>query len=119
MQLKNEISGRNALRKIIQEHYRQQNVEVNIFWESDENGFFNVHFLIDRKHVARYGIGEHRSTSIGGVQLAIGPHYFSPENFCSHEYYQKFSIDSGEDTIKKNLHLLDLFLNNTKSPQSA
>jgi hypothetical protein len=82
---------------------------ATIFWESEEHGFFNVHFLIDRKHVARYGIGEERHTSIGGIQLAIGPHYFSPEDFWGNEPAQQFSIEASEDAIKRNLKLLDEF----------
>ena len=110
MLLKNDINGRNGLRRIILEHYQKQNVPITIFSESDEHGFFNVHFLINRKYVARYGIGEDRSTSIGGVQLAIGPHYFSPEDFWDYESAQRFSIETSEDAIRRNLKLLDEFL---------
>ncbi|MDZ4282051.1 MAG: hypothetical protein U1C04_14940 [Hydrogenophaga sp.] len=110
MLLKNDIDGRNRLRQTILNHYEEQSMHATIFWESEEHGFFNVHFLIDRKHVARYGMGEDRSTTIGGVQLAIGPHYFSPEDFWSHESAQRFSIEASEDAIKRNLKLLDEFL---------
>lgn len=115
VQLKNDINGRNGLRQTILKHYEKQSTPVTIFWESEEQGLFTVHFLIDRKHVARYGIGEDRSSSIGGVQFAIGPHYFSPENFCTHEQSQKFSTDASDDAVRKNLHLLDEFLRSRKN----
>jgi len=108
--LKNDIDGRNGLRQIILKHYEEQSVHATIFWESEELGFFNAHFLIGRKHVARYGIGEDRSTAIGGLQLAIGPHYFSPEDFWGYEPAQRFSIEPSVDAIKRNLKLLDDFL---------
>ena len=110
MLLKNDIDGRNELRQIILKHYQDQGVPATIFWESEEYGFCNANLLISRKYVARYGISEDRSTAIGGVQLAIGPHYFSPEDFWSYESGQRFSIEASEDAIKRNLKLLDEFL---------
>ena len=110
MLLKNDINGRNGLRQIILKHYQEQSVPATIFWESEEHGFFNAHFLIGRKYVARYGIGEDRSTAIGGLQLAIGPHYFSPEDFWGYEPARRFSIETSEEAIKRNLKLLDEFL---------
>lgn len=116
MQLKNDIDGRNGLRQIISKHYQEQNVPATIFWESEEHGLFNAHFLIGRKHVARYGIGEDRFTAIGGIQLAIGPHYFSPEDFWGYELAQRFSLEANEDAIRRNLHLLDEFLRKIENP---
>jgi hypothetical protein len=114
---KNDINGRNGLRRIILEHYQEQSKPPTIFWKSDELGFFNVHFLISRKYVARYGIGEDRSTSIGGVQLAIGPHYFSPEDLWTRMSAQRFSIETSENAIRNNLKLLDDFLDAKEKQQ--
>lgn len=115
MLLKNDTDGRNELRQIILKHYQEQGRPATIFWESEEYGFFNVHFLINRKDVARYGIGEDRSTAIGGIQLAIGPHYFSPRDFWGCEPAQRFSIDTSDDAVKKNLRLLDEFLRSVEN----
>lgn len=115
MLLKNDIDGRNGLRQIILEHYQEQGMPATMFWESEEHGFFNVHFLISRKYVARYGIGEDRSTAIGGLQLAIGPHYFSPIDFWGYEPAQRFSIDASDDAVKNNLCLLDEFLRSVEN----
>lgn len=62
MQLKNDIDGRNGLRQTILKHYEEKSTPATIFRESEER----CPFFIDRKHVARYGVVEDKSTTIGG-----------------------------------------------------
>lgn len=47
---------------------------------------------------------------VGGVQLAIGPHYFSPADFWSYEASQRFTLEASMEGVIKNLRLLDEFL---------
>lgn len=115
MLLRNDIDGRNELRQIIFKHHQEKGLPATIFWESEEYGFFNIYFLISRKYVAHYGISEDRSTAIGGVQLAIGPHYFSPEDFWGYEPAQRFSIETDDGAVKRNLCLLDEFLRSAEN----
>lgn len=113
MMIKNDIDGRNLLRKTISSFY-----EVNggrhlyCFRVEKKDGldWHEEHCLLDRKHVFSYSIGSDRGIAIGGIALAIGPHYFTPANFWDHENSERFSIESSTEAVEKNLRLLDEFL---------
>lgn len=111
MQLKNDLEGRNALRDQVRLYYQAHGERSAInFLDSQDQGFFYAHFLVDRKHVIRYGIGEDRRLWIGGVSLAIGPHYFSPADFWDYPNSQRFKIEASSEALIHNLTLLDEFL---------
>ena len=107
----NDLDGRNALRNTIFSFYEKNgNRPVSNFLDSEENGFFYVHFLINRKHVIRYSVGRDRGIFVGGVSLAIGPHYFGPYDFWDYENSERFSMEASTEAVENNLSLLDEFL---------
>jgi hypothetical protein len=113
MQLKIDNDGRNLLDDTIRHYYKiDANREAKNFLHSkdDEWGWFYTHYLLDKKVVIRYGIGEDRGMCVGGIQLAIGPHYFSPADFWSYENSTRFTIEASTEGVLKNLRLLDEFL---------
>lgn len=113
MLLSNDIDGRNALQKVIEHHYAHKNPQA-VEWFSDsrneEWGWQYLHFLLNRKHVFRYGMGMDRWGLRAGVELAIGPHYFGPASFWSYEASTRFSGEASTEAVEKNLRLLDEFL---------
>ncbi len=61
----------------------------------------------------KYGIIENdRSPGkfLGGLSLAIGPHFFSPSEFWSFEAYERFDRSATTEAVAHNLRLLDEFL---------
>jgi hypothetical protein len=104
----------NLVRETIIEHYSKQDRFVRIFKEGaheDQSSYYE--FLIDRKHVARYSFGPHDKgypTMLGGLELAIGPRFFSPADFWSYEASNRFCMGATLVDIRWNLHLLDKFL---------
>jgi hypothetical protein len=112
VQLNNDIDGRNILNATIETYYKKNGSRsANNFLTSIDQkwGWFYTHFLLDRKIIVRYGIGEDRGMSVGGVRLAIGPHYFNPADFWSYEHSQRFRLGTEIDDINHNLGLLDEF----------
>ena len=85
---------------------------MRIFSETEDKEWdaFDLHFLLDRKHVIKYGICGNRHSYTGGVGLAIGPHYFAPSDFWSYENSQRFKMAATTDAVEHNLRLLDEFL---------
>ena len=77
---------------------------------SDENDWHYEHFLLDRKHVFRYGIGKDRRMMLGSLELGIGPHYFSAADFWDEANFKRFSMEASTEAIEHNLGLLDEFL---------
>jgi hypothetical protein len=113
VQLKNDLEGRNLLDDTIFDFYRKNgDRHVKIFLHStDESwGWSFTHFLIDRKHVIRYGFGRDRERMVGGLELGIGPHYFGAADFWSYENLQRFTIEASTEGVEHNLALLDEFL---------
>jgi len=110
--LRNDIEGRNALKKIVLDFYESREIFVRNFLNSEDKewGWFDAHFLIDRKFVFKYGIGMDRGTWLGGISLAIGPHYFSPSDFWSYEDSKKFKVEPDKEAIEHNLRMLNKFL---------
>lgn len=119
MQLKNDFSGRNLLDETIRSYYKDNgDRHVSIFLHStnEEWGWRYAHVLLDRKIVIRYGVGEDRGMLLGGVELAIGPHYFGPSDFWSYENSQRFTLEASTEGVEKNLRLLDEFLGYSVRP---
>lgn len=113
MQLKNDADGRNLLDETIRLYFKKNGDRAtsNFLHTNDaEWGWSYTHFLLERKVVLRYGIGEDRGMCVGGIQLAIGPHYFSAADFWSYEASQRFSLEASTEAVEKNLRLLDEFL---------
>jgi hypothetical protein len=73
-------------------------------------GWVYVHYIFDRRHVIRYGIGMDRYIWVGGVELGIGPGYFDAADFWSHENSERFSQIATTENVESNLRLLDEFL---------
>lgn len=113
MQLSIDIEGKNLLDEVIQHYYKKiGNRTARNFLHAEESAqkWFFTYFLIDRKHVIRYGFGRDRGLLMGGLELAIGPHYFGPAAFWCYENSTRFSIEASTESVIKNLTLLDEFL---------
>lgn len=116
VQLKNDLDGRNLLDETIYSYYRKNgNRHVSNFSHTEDPEWdgFDTYFLIDRKHVIRYGISQDRGFWLGAVSLAIGPHYFGAADFWSYEDSQRFTLEATTEGVEKNLGLLDEFLGYT------
>jgi hypothetical protein len=112
MQLSDDLSGRNLLIHTVIQYYRSNGARpVRKFSETEDKEWahFYAHFLVDRKYVIRYGIGADRGDLRGGVELAIGPHYFGPADFWSYENSERFTLEASTEGIERNLALLDEF----------
>ena len=112
MLLKNDIEGINNLDDAIQNYYKNTGGRVVRQFSTSENiewGWTYLHYLVDRNRIFRYGIGQDRTTWVGGIELAIGPHYFGVADFWSYENAQRFKIEASTDAAVFNLRLLDEF----------
>jgi hypothetical protein len=114
VQLKNDIESRNILDDTICEFYKKNGSRIARRFLHSQDEQWNClysHFLIDRKHVIRYGILQDRGFWSGGVELAIGPHYFPPSAFWSYENSERFAMEATTSGVEQNLALLDEFWN--------
>lgn len=111
MQLSNYLEIRNGLQLAVLKYYKALGRDARYFLESkdDEWGWVNLHFLIDKRHVIRYGFGLDRDVLLGGIALGIGPHYFGPDSFWSYDDSLKFSNSLDEESVFRNLRLMDDF----------
>jgi hypothetical protein len=109
MQPNDRLEVRNDLQKSVQQFYNNLNREVRYFLESENSewGWTFLHFLVDKKHVIRYGFGVDRGVFTGGVEIGIGPHYFGPAAFWSYEDSTRFSSELDTQSVFHNLFLLD------------
>jgi hypothetical protein len=118
VQLKSDLESRNLLDTTIQGYYRKNgNRALRNFLHTEDKseGWFYSHFLLDRKHVIRYGHGQDRGAWVGGFELGIGPHYFSPSAFWSHEASLRFSMEASTEAVEQGLVLLDEFFASSAS----
>lgn len=113
MQLSSDYAGFELLFNTVRLYYSNTgNRQLNIFSQElpDANGRYQIRFLVDRKYVVQYSIGEDRGYFLGGLALAIGPQYFGPADFWSYENSERFAMGATTDCITQNLSLLDEFL---------
>lgn len=110
MKLNNDDTGQNLIRNTVLNHYKCAGIVVSLFLISDEHQWHYEHFLLDRKHVFRYGIGKDREITLATLELGIGPHYFGPSDFLDYQNSQRFSIEASTNAVEQNLNLLDEFL---------
>jgi hypothetical protein len=113
MRLRNNADGWGLLNATIQDYYKKNGDRfVSFFLQSkdEEWGWFYTHFLLERRIVVRYGLGEDRGIPLGGIQMGIGPHYFGPADFWSYENSERFRVGTAIDDIVHNLGLFDEFL---------
>ncbi|MEJ7805795.1 MAG: hypothetical protein WKG03_07740 [Telluria sp.] len=115
MQLKNDLESRNLLDDAIYSFYKKYgNREVRNFLHTKDGendwDWHYTYFLIDRKHVIRYGYGQDRNFWVGGIELGIGLHYFSASAFWSYENSERFTMEASIEGVQYNLSLLDEFL---------
>ena len=113
MQLKNDLDSKNLLDETIHDYYRKVGGRfASNFLRSEDSTCvgYATYFLIDRRHVIRYGISQDRGRWLGAVSLAIGPHYFGAADFWSYEASQRFTLEATTEGVIKNLSLLDEFL---------
>lgn len=76
---------------------------------NDYDGF-SIQFLVNRKYLFEYSVMRERGGVHGGIGMAIGPRFFSPHVFWSHENGERFSLEIEQADIKRNLALLDEFI---------
>ncbi|MDM0106118.1 hypothetical protein QTH97_14330 [Variovorax sp. J22R24] len=113
MQLKNDLQGRQMLDETVLNYYKAHGnrfVKRFLYSEDEEWGWWYSHYLVDRKHVIRYGIGQDRQAWVGGVELGIGAHYFGAAEFWSSEDFWRFGNQATTEEVERNLALLDEFL---------
>jgi hypothetical protein len=75
VRLKNDIERRNILDGTICEFYKKNGNRIARRFLHSQDEKWNClysHFLIDRKHVIRYGILQDRGFWSGGMELATG-----------------------------------------------
>ncbi len=79
-----------------------------------DDGWMEMVFLIDRRHVIRIEVGNDPSPGgdrwVMGLALAIGPYFFGPADFWSYEQSGRFRHSSDTDDVLTNLKLVDEFL---------
>lgn len=112
MQLSNDIESRNLLETTILNFYKKNGGRSIVNFLRSENkdwGFLYSHFLVNRIYVIRYGIGSDRGICVGGLELAIGPHYFGPADFWSYTDSERFTLEASTEAVERNLKLLDEF----------
>ncbi|WP_426269705.1 hypothetical protein ACN9MB_17465 [Dyella kyungheensis] len=105
------LDVKNDLQKSILNFYKNLGRDAVCFRESknEEWGGEYLHFLIDKTKVIRYGFAHDREMWVGGVQLGIGPEYFSPAYFWSYENSTRFISDIDTQSVFHNLFLMDEF----------
>lgn len=115
MLLKNDEQSFELLFNAIGDYYKKKGNRVayrfeNVKPNSDMDADYFVRFLLEKKHVVEYRITEDRGYFISVPSLAIGPHYFNPEEFWDYENSQRFTLEASTEGIERNLKLLDEFL---------
>jgi hypothetical protein len=111
-QATNYLEVRNGLQQSVLSYYRDLHRDTKYFREirnADWDGAY-LHFLLDRQHVIRYGFSLDQGRWVGGLQLGIGPEYFSPAYFWSYEDSERFADGLDAASVFHNLRLLDEFL---------
>ncbi len=124
MQLNNSLESETALRFCILDYYEGMGRAITDY-KSDTGspGFIRSYFLVDRRHVIRYSIGNDPNPQgdrwVGGVEIGIGPDFFHPMQFWSYEQGERFSMEASTEAVAKNLRLLDEFWQSADNPASA
>jgi hypothetical protein len=112
MQSSTHLAIENDLRDSIFTYYKNLRRDATFFVRARNDGSEGtyLHFLVDRRHVLRYGFSFDRGMWVGGLQLGIGPGYFAPAYFWSYEDSTRFSMELDSQSVFRNLRLLDEFL---------
>lgn len=115
MRPNNYLEIRNDLQNTVARYYKMLNREARYFLETEnkEWDWTYLHFLVDKRHVIRYGFGVDRDVLLGGVEIGIGPHYFGAAAFWSYENSTRFINSVDTDAVFHNLRLLDEFWKTT------
>jgi hypothetical protein len=117
MQLRTDEKSLEIVYKTIYSHYKDSGgrfVEIFSSYHSKNDLGLYVEFIFDRKHVARYSIGEDRGLYSSSIELAIGPRFFGPSVFWDYPNSTRFYSDGTTEAIVMNLKLLDEFLHQNK-----
>lgn len=111
MQLRNNVEGQSALKEIVCDHYKNNGMrKVLNFLDTEDEAFFYAHFLIESRNVIRYSLGMDRRVCLGGVSLAIGPHYFPLRSLLNEKDADRLMIEASVQAIQNNLAILDIIL---------
>lgn len=111
MQLRNDLESLNILDDKIHDFYKRYgDRHIRKFMSSQNDGWFYMHYLVDRKHVIRFGVGQDRHVWLGSVALAIGPSYFGAADFWDYQNDERFKMEASTEAFEHNLKLLDEFL---------
>lgn len=113
MQLKSEMDSFSLLFNSVSKYYEDDEREVLIFEkkfpeEKCDSDYF-VRFLVEKKHVVEYRISKDRGLFLSIVSVAIGPHYFVPNEYWDYKNSQRFFLEASTEAITRNLEILDEF----------
>lgn len=120
MQLKNDERSGNVIRDTLISYFEKKKIDFRIIKNVLEDAEpwlprRRVYALIDRRHVIRCSVGKDPTPSgekwLSNIELAIGPFFFSPVDFLSHDKSKEFGMSADVDTIKQNIELLGEYLN--------
>ena len=115
MELREHEEGWNRLRAIIASFYSTRGRTLAFFSEASQcDNELGVCFLLDRKHVLKYLVGKDRGLYIGVLLLAIGPRYFSANDYWDYENYQRFRMSTDNHSVIRNLELFEEYLSQIK-----
>jgi hypothetical protein len=111
MQLKNDTEGQSILKETVRDYYENNGARrVLNFLDTEDAEFFYAHFLIESRNVIRYSLGMDRRVWLGGVSLAIGPHYFPLRSLLNEKDADRLMIEASVQAIQNNLAILDIIL---------
>lgn len=102
----------NDLQGSVLTYYKNLRRDAICFMETKSNnsGGMYLHFLVDKKHVIRYGFSIDRDRCVGGPELGIGPVYFDAAYFWTYEDSRRFVGQLDAQSVFHNLRLMDEFL---------
>lgn len=115
MLLNNDLAGFSELFNTVTSFYTDFGARRFLIFENQmpsedsDEGYF-VRYLLDRRHVCEYRVAHDRGCFLSILSLAIGPHYFPPEDFWSYDNSQRFRLEASTEAVLHNLGLLDEFL---------
>jgi hypothetical protein len=112
------LDTENGLQLAVLRYYKAAGRDATCFSRTKDEGEGRtyLHFLIDKKHVIRYGFALESGVWMGRTELGIGPEYFDPGLFWSVEDSTRFVSPLDAQSVHHNLGLLDEFFRRDVPP---